>query len=691
MSTKIGYLALVFTIISAFSGCNDDDHNTSHPDEGGVILTINWPGAGSDIPATYHANVISASGISNYFENLSGTTNNLVVEPGKAIIYVYNEAEHISVSENKANISNTGTGIAYDPGWFYSYAGEIHTERDLDMEKTAVMNCQTGELKLAIAIKPAAMIDRVKTVKAVLEGVASELDMQTNGLSAPATTSFNFAKNSYYATATIRTWGFVPSTKQNLKLEVEFENGKTANVTNDLTSLLEGFHTSKNTLFSLNTSMIADENSGSATLGNWERNTENRYLSVSPLEIKLPYTTSDESVTVTTDQPSWEYSIITTGDWLTATRTDTRLKLSATQNMDNRARQATVHISAGGLEESIIITQNAHEGGEYSDKQVIKLQSATVGNGVNILLMGDGYTAKDMAKGTGKYEQDMRTAVKHFFSVYPYTKYQDHFNVYMVTAISNEEGISNESTYTFVDTKFGCVWKGEGSTAISCNLTKVIEYANEITELEDADINDLTVIMPINAYIHAGTCGMYFYGEDLTDFGNGFSICMCPVGPNFQEIVVHEAGGHGFGKVTDEYIYYPTRTIPDEIIEETQLLKTIGWCENVDFQSSISRTSWSSFANNPKYNMVSTFEGAYKFGKGIWRPEYNSCMNNNILYFNAPTRWAQVRRIKKLAGIDYSITQFLQEDVVPDYPVETRNMKDFKPLAPPIMKIISDR
>lgn len=66
MSTKISYLALVFTIISAFSGCNDDDHNTSHPDEGGVILTINWPGAGSDIPATYHANVISSSGISNY-------------------------------------------------------------------------------------------------------------------------------------------------------------------------------------------------------------------------------------------------------------------------------------------------------------------------------------------------------------------------------------------------------------------------------------------------------------------------------------------------------------------------------------------------------------------------------------------------------------------------------------------------
>jgi hypothetical protein len=84
--------------------------------------------------------------------------------------------------------------------------------------------------------------------------------------------------------------------------------------------------------------------------------------------------------------------------------------------------------------------------------------------------------------------------------------------------------------------------------------------------------------------------------------------------------------------------------------------------------------------------MVGTFEGAYMYGKGIWRPEYNSCMNNSIPYFNAPTRWAQVRRIMHLAGFDYSFAQFLQEDLIPEYPAETRSKtEDFRPLAPPII------
>ena len=678
-------------VISTFSGCNDDDnYNTSHPEEGGVTLTMDWSKAESPIPSTYHAYITSPSGKNRFFENLSGTTNNLVVEPGKAMLYVYNEAEHISVSEKKAIIDNIGGDIPSNPGLFYLYSGEIHTERDQDLPQTAVMNRQTGELKITIAIKPAAMIDKVKTIKAVLGGIASELDMQTNDLSIPAVTSFSFYKSSYYATAVIRTLGFPSSAKQNLKLDIEFENGNTTSITNDLTSLLDGFNTSKNRLFTLNTSMFINETTLSVTIDNWECNTESRYLSAFPLEISLPYIASDESIIITTDLPSWEYSIIKTGDWLTITKTATQLNLSATQNTENNARQATIHLSAGSMNESITITQHAYENEDYSDKEVIKLQSATIGNGVNIVLMGDGYTTKDMTKRTGKYERDMRAATEHFFSVYPYTAYRDYFNVYMITALSNEEGLSNKSTHTFVDTKFESVWEGTGSTAINCNMSRVVEYVDAITELVNTDINDLTVIMPINAYIYAGTCAMYYFGNDMTNFGNGFSISMCPVGAYFEEVIVHEAAGHGFAKVTDEYIYYPTATIPDEEIEQTRLFKTLGWCENVDFHSNITQTSWSSFANILKYSMVDTFEGADMYGKGIWRPEYNSCMNNNIPYFNAPTRWAQVRRIKKLAGFDYSITQFLQEDVIPEYPVETRRRENFRPLAPPVMKIIAD-
>ncbi len=695
MMNRILYFILITFVISTFSGCKDDEkYNTSHPDEGGIILTMDWSKKETAIPSNYQAYITPSSGNNKLFENLNGATNNLVVEPGEATIYVYNKAEYVSISGKKASISNSGTGIAAKPDEFYSYSGQVYTERDRDISHIALMNRQTGELKLSIAIKPAAMIDKIKTISAILDGVASELDMQTNELSNPSSVSFIFSKNSYYAVTMIRLFGFIRSKTQNLTLNIEFENGNIVSATSDLTSFVDGFNESKNKLFSLNGSLrIPDENAVTIMIDNWERNTENRYLSVFPSEVTLPYPASDESVSIITDQPSWEYSVIKTGDWLTIKKSDAGLKISATENTEGLTRQATIHISAGGLSESLTILQNAYEIKYYSDKEVVKLQSATIGKGVNIVMMGDGYTSKDMAKKNGKYEQDMRVATRYFFSVYPYTRYKDYFNVYMVTAISNEEGVSVQSTNTDIDTKFKSVWEGGSSTGISCSLENVIEYLNAVTELESADINDISVIMPINASIYAGTCAMYLFHPMPSEigYGEGFSISMCPVGSEFEKIVVHEGAGHGFSKVTDEYIYYQEKTISKEDKDRTNNFKTYGWCENVDFYSDMKQTSWNGFADNPKYNMVSTFEGAETYGKGIWRPEYNSCMNNNIPYFNAPTRWAQVRRINKLAGFNYSFSQFLLDDIIPEYPSDTRSKtENLKPLAPPVMKI-SDR
>jgi hypothetical protein len=681
-------------MLLAFLGsCEDEQFNTQHPKEGGLILTTEWSD-NATAPAIYQACVISQSGIARDFENLSGMTNSLVVEPGDATLYIYNDAEQIRISDDKATatVTSAGAGIAANPGTFFSYYGQIHTKQDQDIPYTALMSRRIGGLKLSIAIKPAAMIDRVKAIYAELEGVASKVNLRTGALSNPSSVYFPLPRNTFYAIATVRLLGFDPAAGKSLKLDVEFENGNIVSITKDISSLVKDFDASKSDLFSLNATMsVSDGEAASVTVDNWECNTESRYLSLSASEVSLSDEFSEESVTVTTDQPSWEYSVIVTGDWLTIDKNGTQLYLSASANTDSDERRATVNISAGGLSESVTIIQSGYTPPPgYADREVVKLQSATVGKGVNLVMMGDGYTAKDMGTGDGKYERDMRTATESFFSVYPYSVYRDHFNVYMVAAISNEEGISIESSNTTVDTKFNCRWEGPHSTGIHCNSTAVVEYLFEIPELANADINDITVIIPINAYIYAGTCMMGYYGSQVTNFGNGFSISMCPVGSDFKEIVVHEAGGHGFSKVMDEYYassyYHPNETIPDD--EKNQYIyykENLGWCENIDFYDDILLTSWRGFAGMTKYDMVGTFEGAAGYGKGIWRPEFNSCMNNNVLYFNAPTRWAQVRRIKRLAGFDYSFQQFLQDDVVPEYPSGVRSGKPFTPLARPVI------
>ncbi len=187
-------------------------------------------------------------------------------------------------------------------------------------------------------------------------------------------------------------------------------------------------------------------------------------------------------------------------------------------------------------------------------------------------------------------------------------------------------------------------------------------YASRVAARAGKYLNELTVVMPINANINAGTTVMQF---------DGFSYAMCPTGPMYKNVVVHETGGHGFAKLGDEYAYNQT-TVPANRMEYVREVKaTYGWYANLDFSRDIARTSWSAFAGNPKYPMVGTFEGGYSYMYGIWRPEANSVMIGGVLYFNAPSRWAQVRRMNELEGTPYTFAQFLADDVVPTVPPET--------------------
>jgi hypothetical protein len=782
MKTISKFILIAFAIL-AFTGCGED-FLTSHPDEGGVVLTMDWSDTKTS-PATFQARVISSSGSIKDFDNLQGATNSLVVEPGDAVVYVFNKADNITVSGNKAKVSESVFGgLSPEPDLFYSCSEKITTEKDRDINLTATMKQRTGELKLSLAIMPAEMIGKVRRVKAVLEGVSSELNMQTNELSVTSFVSATLTKSSYYASTNLRLFGFDTSAKQNLKLEIELDNGSVLNVASDVTQYLAGFNDVKNAPQSLSGTLHVSEST--VTVDNWKRNTADSYLSVSPLEIALPSGVSESTATVTTDQIIWTYSIVNAGDWLTVTKADNRLTVRATENTVQKERKATVNISTGGgltgsiditqeaapqpslsvsthdiilpysasdntitvttnqpswtydvvnitgnwltvsknnnvltvraaestllterkatvristagLTEDVIVTQQAATpmpSGNYQDKEVVKLQSATVGKGIPLVLMGDGYTKQHMSKGSGQYETDMRTAADNFFSVYPMSRYRNYFNVYMVAAVSNEEGMSVKSPRNDVDTKFKTLWEGGNSTGLSCNENTIDEYLYEIAELDGRKKDDVTVLLPINARVWAGTTWMSL--ETASNYANGYSVCLCPLHRNeteFREVIAHEAGGHGFAKLWDEYFDNPLYYHPYEAYPTADRITTLAWkryggAENVDFYSNIMQTTWSGFANNPKYSMVGTFEGADEYGKEIWRPEQNSCMNDNVPYYNAPSRWAQVRRIMRLAGISYSFAQFLQDDVVPAYPAQTRSyVEKFVPYAPPVISL----
>lgn len=48
--------------------------------------------------------------------------------------------------------------------------------------------------------------------------------------------------------------------------------------------------------------------------------------------------------------------------------------------------------------------------------------------------------------------------------------------------------------------------------------------------------------------------------------------------------------------------------------------------------------------------------------RGVFRSEQNSCMNNNIPYYNTISRETIVKRIKQYAGETYSFEDFVKND-----------------------------
>lgn len=59
------------------------------------------------------------------------------------------------------------------------------------------------------------------------------------------------------------------------------------------------------------------------------------------------------------------------------------------------------------------------------------LNKASVGKGIDIVFVGDGFTAEDMKEG-GKWQQSLDTINTYMFEIEPFKSYRNHFNVYAI-------------------------------------------------------------------------------------------------------------------------------------------------------------------------------------------------------------------------------------------------------------------
>lgn len=359
-----------------------------------------------------------------------------------------------------------------------------------------------------------------------------------------------------------------------------------------------------------------------------------------------------------------EWEVASKPDWCEVSPASGNKKTEVTltikgmaKNADSRDGKVVFRLKDKDYTHECSVSQYGYE---YGEDEWITLQKATKGNngGINIVLLGDGFSAKDIA--SGKYLKDIKQEVEYFFGIEPYKTYRDYFNVYTAIPLSTESGVGTVNTirYNRFNTTF------TGGVGLKADYDEVFDYALGAPTVNKGNLNQTLIIMVPNSTDYGGICQMW---ED------GSAIAFCPQSTygyplDTRGVIQHEAGGHGFGKLGDEYIYHNAFidfcdcTCCGHVLEFNGA-KSLGWFDNLELTGKMHSVGWSHLIFDDRYSdIVDIYEGGYKHNRGVFRSEPNSCMNNDIPYYSTISRESIVKRIKAYAGETYSFEDFVKND-----------------------------
>ncbi len=315
---------------------------------------------------------------------------------------------------------------------------------------------------------------------------------------------------------------------------------------------------------------------------------------------------------------------------------------------------------------------------DYKDGDVVTLQSGP--GGLDIIFIGDGFIQEDIEYGT--YDSVMKQACDIFFGVEPFSHLKSGFNIYYVNAVSPERinarntgsnGATNTGTVTKFSTKFTA-----NSTNVDGDVDLAVEYAKKALGADkDKRIKDATIVLIANQACHAGTTHTRYNSKSTDDYGNGYSVAICTIGVDendFVKVIRHEACGHAFGKLADEYTSNSATNLNTGLWYDLDDMHKIGYYRNADkyVDQNLYDQLSGSFALTTKSNVywhdlfgtknnyesagvesLGVFKGGYTYSFAFCRPTQDagrSIMNGNTGIFNAISRRQIYYRYQRLSG-----------------------------------------
>jgi hypothetical protein len=260
-------------------------------------------------------------------------------------------------------------------------------------------------------------------------------------------------------------------------------------------------------------------------------------------------------------------------------------------------------------------------------------------NGVNIVILGDGFTKDDLKKG-GAYETRAKEMVDYLFTIPPYQQYKSFFNVYMVCAESKKSGLNKTYDPSGTDTQFNTyISNGGTGLLLTGNYEAVNTYVDKAIPYNKANV--ILLIVNTDSVDAATTTG---------------NLAIITKSKLAKYAMIHEFG-HALASLGDEYV------APE--IADNYSPDLIQSYPNLDITNDPKKVKWADFLNRDAYkSIVGIYEGGFYRATGVYRPEDVSVMTYAVetQHYNAPSRLAIVKKIDEITGTPFNIDDFLKND-----------------------------
>lgn len=270
MKKKSAVICLICVICVPWmlaSCVKDELHNTPHPDQGVVSVSVDYPQGAEEDDYTVEVDGKPL----DEGDNASGP-----LAPGEHTVLVYNTPEDFTVTDGIAYVEHMdGTRALTDlidplPETLYSGTKTVTVVADDTLHLDLSVAQRTRDLRLELTVTGGDP-ERIATITGTLSGVAGAYDLRNETLYGEAvSTAPAFTRNGDKIEADLRLLGTMGEA-QVLTLTLTFTDGLTQTVESDLTEVLANFNGDMEQTFTVTGSLRTPTEAGlgGCTITDW--------------------------------------------------------------------------------------------------------------------------------------------------------------------------------------------------------------------------------------------------------------------------------------------------------------------------------------------------------------------------------------------------------------------------------------